>query len=223
MQTPAPYEASSNALAYCVITLLILMLILQQLVQPLPWLHLPLMDIHGLLSRHFDLATFAYNPQSPLHAPWRWLTTHLVHLDWPHALTNMVAFIAASVVFAPLLSARRLLAILITGALAACAVHTLNSVNVSFVGFSALTHAIVAYSAVLISVAKPSLCKGRQPMSRWIGYLMLLAIALKTALELTAPAGSLNWLGASAAVYAHLGGLLAGAAVALYLVYRARQ
>ena len=60
-------------------------------------------------------------------------------------------------------------------------------------------------------------------MSRWIGYLMLLAIALKTALELTAPAGSLNWLGASAAVYAHLGGLLAGAAVALYLVYRARQ
>ena len=223
MQKPAPFEPRSHALAYWVITLLVVMLVLQQLVEPLSWLHLPLVDIHGVLLHHFELATFAYDPQFPLHAPWRWFTTHLVHLDWPHALTNMVAFVAACVVFAPLLNARRLFAILLTGALGACTVHTLANTSVSFVGFSALTHALVAYSAVLISAAKPCFWRGREPMRRWIGYLMLLAIGLKTTLELAAPAASMNWLGASAAVYAHLGGLLAGAAVALVLVYCRRQ
>lgn len=220
MQTPAQTTPSYNALAYFVIALLGVMLILQQVVQPLPWLHIPLADVLPFSLQRLTINDFAYDPQTPFASPWRWLTTHLVHLDWVHALANMTAFVAVCVIFAPLFNLQRLIVVLVTGAVSACAVHTLAKPVVSFAGFSALTHALVAFCAILISASyRHSNTASFHP---WMGYLVLIAILLKLSFELSMPAQSLNWLGAYAAVYAHLGGAIGGTLVALWTLYRLR-
>lgn len=220
MHTPTPSTRTSNALAYCVIALLGVMLILQQVIQPLSWLHIPLADALPFSLQRLTISEFAYDPQTPFASPWRWLTTHLVHLDWGHALANMTAFVAVCVIFAPLFNLQRLIAVLLIGAVGACTVHTLAEPVASFVGFSALTHALVAFCAVLISTNRPSSTAAFRP---WVGYLMLIAILLKLSFELSMPAQSLNWLGANTAVYAHLGGVIGGVIIALWSLSRLKH
>lgn len=225
MQTSVPTTRAPHAFAYFVIALLSVMLILQQVIQPLSWLHIPLADALSLPLQSLTIAHFAYDPQTPFVAPWRWLTTHLVHLDWVHALTNMTAFVAVCVIFSPLFSLYRLIAVLVVGALGACAVHTLAEPVASFAGFSALTHALVAFCAVLISANyRHSKTAVFRP---WVGYLLLIALVCKLGYELSLPAQTLHWLGASAAVYAHLGGAIGGAiggaVVALWGLHKLKQ
>lgn len=194
------FIAQRQYLAVTVVILVALMLLLQWLVE------YPEFGI--------TLDQLTYTSATPTEPPWSVLSAHLVHLDWAHMWTNQLAFIAACALFWPILTSFRLLSVLALGAVGAALCATLLGVwlgqSYAFVGFSALTHAIVAFATVAV-------IRQRLDIRPYIGWLMAAAIVLKSTLELLPLTDAPHWLGQQVAGEAHLGGLIGGALVGLYL------
>lgn len=150
---------------------------------------------------------------------WQFISAHFVHLDWPHLWANLIAFVAACVIFWPIFTTTRLLMLLLLGAVGASGAAGLLGEAHSFVGFSALTHAIVSFATVAVLFSRPG---GQMDIRPAVGWFMLLAIIAKSAAELLPATTYLNWLQQQVAAEAHLGGLVSGALVGLW-VFRPRK
>lgn len=199
-----PYRqfiAQRQYLAVTVTVLVVIMLLGQWLV------NLPLDAV--TLDR---LAFYSERDGQPV---WQIMSAHFVHLDGLHLGANLVAFVAACCLFWPLLTTTRLLVLVGLGAIGACGAAVLIGPSLSFVGFSALTHTLVAFATI-------ATLRNQFELRPFIGWLMLIAIIIKSTLELSSFTGNSYWLAQSVAGEAHLGGLLAGAVVGLW-VFRPTQ
>lgn len=84
-----------------------------------------------------------------LAEPWRLLTGHFVHLDWPHLLLNLAGLAVLWALVGDTLSARRWTLVALAGAAAIGAGLLLAPVG-WYVGLSGVLHALLAAGAVAL-------------------------------------------------------------------------
>lgn len=169
------------------------------------------------------LDALAYYSDRSGRPVWQLVTAHFVHLDWPHLWANLTALIATCVIFWPIFNTTRLLVLLLLGAGGAAAATSLLAESQSFVGFSALTHALVSFATVAVLTnthAQRAQTDNLLDIRPAVGWFMLIAILVKSAVELSPATTALNWLQLQVAAEAHLGGLLSGAVVGLWVFRR---
>jgi rhomboid family GlyGly-CTERM serine protease len=148
--------------------------------------------------------------------PWRLITGHFVHINWPHVLINAAALVIVARLFAPDLSAPRQALVLVSATLLiglglgsfAPQVHWYR-------GLSGALHALFFSGATLWLVqARP-----RTLGALWLPVALVVGGWIKVALE--QPTGGAlpyaDWLGAAVVPQAHLIGAAWGSAVGLAL------
>ena len=137
---------------------------------------------------------------SPLQL-WRWLTTHFVHINWPHLWLNLLSFWAALAVLPQLLRPRLLLTSLLFSCLCVSAGQLLWDLQQGWVaGFSGVLYGLLVSGALLAI--------GKNQLAPWV----LLFVVVKIGREqwLGALPSSEQLLGGSVAINAHLYGALSG-------------
>lgn len=150
--------------------------------------------------------------------PWRVVTAHWVHINWPHALINAAAWVIVARLFARELPPARQLIVLLAGGVAV-------GVGLEFVyppvdwyrGFSGVLHALYFTGATLwLRQCVASLASGARP-SLWLPIALVAGGWIKVWLE--QPAGATlpyaEWLGAATVPQAHLIGAACGTLIAL--------
>lgn len=146
--------------------------------------------------------------------PWRLLTGHVVHLNWPHALINALALLIVARLFAPDLSARRQIAVLLTAAVTISAGLALLYPGIAWYrGLSGVVHALFfAGAAVWLGGVRPWRVR-----TAWLPSALFFGGWVKVALE--QPTGDIlphaEWLGAAVVPQAHLIGAACGTALGL--------
>ncbi len=146
---------------------------------------------------------------------WRWLSGHLVHLGWSHALMNLAALVLIAWVFGSRFRAAHWLIITLGSVLAVDVGLLLVGPGVDwYVGLSGVLHGLVVAGAAAMFAGK----------ERATAALILVAVALKLAWEIVI--GPLphaaELAGGPVLVEAHLWGALGGGACGLILI-RARR
>lgn len=172
---------------------------------------------------------------APLHAvleyrhaalgaqPWRLLTGHLVHLNWPHALINAAAWWIVVRLFAQELDVRRQLLVIAAAAVAIGAgLWLLHPAIAYYRGFSGVLHALFFAGAgawLLRALAEQA---SRNLRALWLPAVLLAGGAIKVAAEQPAGSGTpyADWLGANVVPQAHLLGAVAGALLGLLFAWR---
>lgn len=158
-----------------------------------------------------DAGALEYRAELAFAQPWRLVTGHLVHINWPHALINAAAWWVVARLYAPELPPRRQLAVLGAAALViGLGLAVLHPTIVWYRGFSGLLHALFFAGGVQWLVV--ALRGPRSLRTLWLPAVLVLGGALKVVLE--QPAGSVtpyaDWLGAGTVPQAHLLGALTG-------------
>jgi rhomboid family GlyGly-CTERM serine protease len=154
--------------------------------------------------------------------PWRLLTGHLVHLNWPHALINAVALWVVARLYAPDLSTTRQATALVASALAISgALAWLHPDIEWYRGLSGALHGLFFAGA-----AKWLLTERPRSLQRlWMPAALFAGGWAKVVLEQPG-AGALpyaGWLGAAVVPQAHLAGAACGTALgALFAATQAR-
>lgn len=165
---------------------------------------------------------FEYRRALLTNEPWRLLTGHLVHINWPHAVINAVALLIVARLFAPDLSAPRQLVVLISaGVVIGLGLAALAPGILWYRGLSGVLHALFFAGAAtwLFSV--------RQLTARalWLPATLFVGGWIKVALE--QPAGGVlpyaDWLGAAVVPQAHLLGAAWGSVFGLLLALADRR
>lgn len=139
-----------------------------------------------------------YHHEKLFSQPWRLLSTHFVHLNSPHMLSNALMFTLIAYVFRAVIAGRLLLNVVVFSALFAAIVPWLLGQQTSFIGMSGVLHGMLAYITVRMM----------QTGNRW-GIVLALGLVIKVLLDLTLDRNAI-WLGADIAAYAHLGGIVGG-------------
>lgn len=154
--------------------------------------------------------------------PWRLLTGHLVHINWPHAVINAAALLIVARLFAPDLSAPRQLVILLSaGVVIALGLAALAPGILWYRGLSGVLHAL------FFAGAAKWLFSERPPTVRrlWLPVALFAGGWIKVALE--QPVGSelpyADWLGAAVVPQAHLLGAAWGSVFGLLLALADRR
>jgi len=146
--------------------------------------------------------------------PWRLLTGHLVHINWPHALINALALLIVARLFSPDLGVGRQLAVLLASALVISLGLAAFFPGIAWYrGLSGALHALFfAGAAVWLLRTRP-----RDLRSLWLPAALFFGGWIKVALE--QPAGEAlphaDWLGAAVVPQAHLLGAVSGTALGL--------
>lgn len=146
--------------------------------------------------------------------PWRVFTGHLVHLNWPHALVNALALLIVARLFAPDLSARRQVAVLLVAAVSiSIGLAVLYPSIAWYRGMSGVIHALFFAGATLwLARARPWSAR-----SLWLPAALVVGGWIKVMLE--QPSGDVlphaEWLGAAVVPQAHLIGAACGSALGL--------
>lgn len=147
--------------------------------------------------------------------PWRLLTGHLVHINWPHALINAAAWVIVARLFARELAPLRQGVVLVVTGCAIGAALALSLAQVTWYrGFSGVLHALFFTGATLWfrqTVARGDL------RALWLPLALVLGGWIKVVLEQPA-AGRMpyaEWLGAATVPQAHLLGAACGTLAAL--------
>jgi rhomboid family GlyGly-CTERM serine protease len=145
--------------------------------------------------------------------PWRWISGHVIHINWPHALINAAAWVIVARLFAPDLSAPRQLLALLFAALVISAGLTLAWPTIEWYrGLSGALHGLFfAGATVWLIKARP-----RTLRALWLPAALLVGGWIKIALEW--PGAELpyaDWLGASIVPQAHLLGAACGTLLGL--------
>jgi rhomboid family GlyGly-CTERM serine protease len=154
--------------------------------------------------------------------PWRVLTGHLVHLNWPHALINSAALWIVARLYAPDLSATRQAIALAASALAISASLAWLQPDIEWYrGLSGALHGLFfAGAAKWLIVERP-----RSVARLWMPALLFLGGWVKVVLEQPHD-GALphaDWLGAVIVPQAHLAGAACGTALGvLFAATKAR-
>ena len=165
---------------------------------------------------------FEYRRALLANEPWRLLTGHLVHINWPHAVINAAALLIVARLFAPDLSAPRQLVVLISaGVVIGLGLAALAPGILWYRGLSGVLHALFFAGAAkwLFSV--------RQLTARalWLPAALFAGGWIKVALE--QPAGGAlpyaDWLGAAVVPQAHLLGAAWGSVFGLLLALADRR
>ncbi|TRW49669.1 rhombosortase [Aliidiomarina halalkaliphila] len=155
-----------------------------------------LIVIHAIPSIHPILSL---QPEGVFTQAWRLFTTHLVHLNTNHLLMNVLALILVAIIFRPVVHGRLLVNVMAFAALFAALIPLILSDAPYFVGFSGITHGIVAYAGVLLV----------RQQNRW-GFFVLAGLVAKLVIDMMS-AGQYNpYIGSEIAYLAHLGGALGG-------------
>ena len=166
-----------------------------------------------------DLSALEYRNTNSAAEPWRWVTAHLVHVNWQHALINAVALWVVARLFAPDLTAPRQLCALLTAALAISACLALLYPTIEWYrGLSGALHGLFFAGATLWLIkAKP---RGFRQL--WLPSALFFGGCIKVALE--QPGGATTpyaeWLGAGVVPQAHLVGAACGTLFGLLLAIR---
>lgn len=149
-----------------------------------------------------------------VHEPWRLLTGHLAHINWPHALINGAALVIVARLFAPDLGARRLMVVLLaSGLLISLGLAWLAPGIAWYRGLSGVLHALFfAGAAKWLTTARP-----RTAHTLWLPAALFVGGWIKVALE--QPASDAlpyaDWLGAAVVPQAHLFGAACGSVFGL--------
>lgn len=148
--------------------------------------------------------------------PWRFITGHFVHINWPHALINAVALVIVARLFAPDLSAPRQALVLVSASLVIGLGLGSFAPQVDWYrGLSGALHALYFAGATLWLVS----ARPRTVRSLWLPVALVVGGWIKVALEQPAGEGLpyADWLGASVVPQAHLLGAAWGSALGLAL------
>ena len=141
--------------------------------------------------------------------PWRALTAHLVHVNWPHALINAAALWIVARLYAPDLDTRRQFVALLVSALAiSAALAWLYPAIEWYRGLSGAVHGLFFAGA-----AKWLLAEWPRTLRRlWIPAALFAGGWIKVALEQPGDATTphADWLGAAVVPQAHLVGAVCG-------------
>jgi rhomboid family GlyGly-CTERM serine protease len=146
--------------------------------------------------------------------PWRLITGHLVHVNGQHAVVNALALLVVARLFAPDLSARRQLSVLLVAAFAiSLALAAFYPRIAWYRGLSGVLHALFfAGSAAWLMRPGP-----RSLRTLWLPAALYFGGWVKVALE--QPAGDAlphaDWLGAAVVPQAHLIGAACGSVLGL--------
>lgn len=169
------------------------------------WRHsalwVPVILISIMFTLYFSAAAdaLAYDYERLFSEPWRILGAHFVHLNFAHLISNLLAFIAVCLIFAPVMQGRVLLNVVLFSALFAALVPYLLGEQAQFAGFSGVIHGLISFATCQMALQK-----------RKAGYVMLALLALKLCAEWFLPLPTSIWLGADIAPAAHLGGAVGG-------------
>jgi len=154
--------------------------------------------------------------------PWRLLTGHLVHLNWPHALVNAAALWIVARLYAPDLSATRQAVALAASALAISAALAWLHPDIEWYrGLSGALHGLFFAGAVTWLLAERPRRLGRL----WMPALLVIGGWMKVVFEQPSGGGlpHADWLGAAVVPQAHLAGAACGTALgALFAAAKAR-
>jgi rhomboid family GlyGly-CTERM serine protease len=178
----------------------------------------------GLLALH-ALApgdALEYQRGALARQPWRLVTGHLVHLNWPHALVNAAALWIVARLYAPDLSMTRQAIALAASALAiSAALAWLHPGIAWYRGLSGALHGLFFAGAVTWLLAE----RPRRPGRLWMPALLLVGGWMKVVFEQPS-SGTLphaDWLGAAVVPQAHLAGAAFGTVLgALFAAAKAR-
>lgn len=148
---------------------------------------------------HADLFLQADN----WHQPWRWVTTHLIHLNWPHLWLNIGSLLVTFALLPVLLQLRLLLPLLLfscVGVSSGLLLWDLQNGYGQVVGFSGVLYGLLVVGAVHYW--------GRDSITYWV----LLFVVGKIAWEQIVGASTTSEaiLGDPVAVNAHLYGAISG-------------
>ena len=145
--------------------------------------------------------------------PWRLLTAHLVHLNWPHVLINAAAWFVVARLFAiELTIARQVLTMAAAATAVGLALPLLWPAIENYRGFSGVLHALFFAGAAgwwLAAVATPAL---RTVARLWLPTVLIAGGWIKVVLEQPWDASTpyAEWLGAGTVPQAHLVGAVVG-------------
>ena len=154
--------------------------------------------------------------------PWRLLTGHLVHINWPHAVINAAALLIVARLFAPDLSAPRQMVILLSaGVVIALGLATLAPGILWYRGLSGVLHSLFFAGAAKWLFSERSYAVRKL----WLPAALFAGGWIKVALE--QPAGGVlpyaDWLGAAVVPQAHLLGAAWGSVFGLLLALADRR
>jgi rhomboid family GlyGly-CTERM serine protease len=166
----------------------------------------PALGLAGL-----DGGALELRADSALRQPWRLLTGHLVHINWPHALINVAAWWVVARLYAPELPPGRQALVMVASALViGLGLTTLHPDIAWYRGFSGVLHALFFAGGVQWLIV--SLRAERSWRALWLPVVLVLGGTIKVIAE--QPAGSAtpyaDWLGAGTVPQAHLLGAIAG-------------
>jgi rhomboid family GlyGly-CTERM serine protease len=144
--------------------------------------------------------------------PWRVLTGHLVHINWPHALINAAALWVVARLYADDLGARRQLQALVASALAiSAALAVLYPAIEWYRGLSGALHGLFFAGATTWLLSE----RPRTVKRLWLPATLFVGGWVKVALEQPGGASTphADWLGAAVVPQAHFVGALCGTAL----------
>lgn len=148
--------------------------------------------------------------------PWRILTGHFVHLNWPHALVNAAAWCIVARLFAPELGVRGQLTSLVAACVGiAAGLAWLHPQIAWYRGFSGVLHALFFAGASRAVLDAMQACAAWREL--WLPLAMLVGAAVKVALEHPGDATTpfADWLGVPVVPQAHLLGAVIGCVLGL--------
>ncbi len=160
--------------------------------------------------------------------PWRALTGHLVHINWPHALINASAWFVVARLFAPELSGREQALALATSALAIAFSTALWLPQLLWYrGASGALHGLFfAGSARWLArdISQPAQRGWRNWRALWLPLALFAGGWIKVLAEQPGDASTpyANWLGAGVVPQAHLVGAITGTLLGTALWWRER-
>jgi len=155
--------------------------------------------------------------------PWRFLTAHVVHVNWTHALANAGGWLALAWLFAPQLDARRqLLSLTLGAAFVSSALAAWQPSIEWYRGASGALHALFFAGATLAVIAA---LRRRSRRSAPIALALLVAGWIKVVLEQPGN-GAIpyaQWLTSTVVPQAHLFGAIAGTVLGVFFAARRAQ
>jgi rhomboid family GlyGly-CTERM serine protease len=146
--------------------------------------------------------------------PWRLITGHLVHINWAHAVINVLALLIVARLFSPDLTVLRQMTVLLTAGFVISAGLTLGRPDIAWYrGLSGVLHALFfAGATTWLLRTQP-----RSVGALWLPAALFFGGWIKVALE--QPTGNAlpyaDWLGTAVVTQAHLLGAISGTLLGL--------
>jgi rhomboid family GlyGly-CTERM serine protease len=148
--------------------------------------------------------------------PWRLLTGHWVHINWPHALINAAAWFIVARLFAPELApSRQVIVLLVASIVIGVGLRFADPQLAWYRGFSGVLHALFFAGATQWLMQTLARKEARTLRALWLPVALALGGWIKVFLE--QPAGGAtpyaDWLGAPTVPLAHLLGAACGTVI----------